>query len=1056
MKKLLPLITCIALACGTLNAKVQVRRDAKGWRLFDGAKEVEVKGITWSNTPVGENYSYSLWKQDDATVRKVIDYDMPLLKAMGVTAIRSFDDIPPEWVEYIYENYGIYTIINNLLGRYGVTVNGEWKFPTDYSDAATRQALVKMAADTARKYRSTKGILMYMLGNESNYGLEWSGTEIENLPVGDRHRAKAVYLYSVLDEAMAACKDVDPEHPVGIVNGDAQYIDLIAQYCTHMDIFGSNVYRGWKFYDNFYEDVRNTLDKPIVVTECGADAYNALTRQEDQWAQMQYIKSQQQEVYEQAYGKGRNQNILGVFLFEWMDEWWKVYQYKDLDVHNDRATWANSGYSLDYAEGQNNMDEEWFGLCAQSKIKVNGVNKRLPRASYYMMQEVWKMSLYNATSEEIAHTFAALNEPLFLARGNSNTGNDGTDSLSLARIDSLTVTGEYVSPLYVNQLRDNLSDNKDWKTAFKYQNTKGETVEPHFRAETMMGIAFSSAENLDAHMTLTARTDEPYTNLGDVPEMYYRTDTPLTGTNAGTEEKRFAYADLYSASFAYDNNSFDLQGFYHSGHGSYETTGDLFAISREAYDLSDADTDGSKSPAGLQLDAKGALKGFSVMAGPELYNDARPQFVSNYWREIDTPLAFMPSLSVGAVYAEEFGSPENENFHPFDSFGAGRKASLAAQAVLGGAAVVKLGILHAGSERINAEYTPEGGDETKKISVIDSLGGYVYAETGVIPYTTLFADATWRGLVADTNPAPIHGGGFITDSGAGNRMEAKAGATVGMGEFAFQPMVRYRTPLQKAYDRSMLMGSPFIVSDGNREQLDLELVVTYDPEGGTYFYSWDNDEAEQAWLAASVSALYTVFAGETDLIPFKSNDVADSTNADGTVEKNAELWYDSALPEQKNLWQIGGRVVWNPLHNLRVVGTFNAGTVGAYTGGANGTDHETVTFVNAGLAARYNNLIGKMGIQLNDFGPESWWHNANNTFPLQFALDVAYGFSKPSFLDNSNRVGLKVVGRTFGDTSADPYGALPSSAYKNNDTAAGFKDGVMYMEITGYCSLRLK
>jgi hypothetical protein len=173
----------------------------------------------------------------------MIDTDMPMLKAMGVNTIRCFTTIPPKWVEYIYTKYGIYTMVNDLLGRYGVSVNGTWYPQTDYSDYYTRQTLIEQARQTALAYKDCKGVLMYMFGNESNYGLVWSSTEIEDLPVGDQNTVKAAYLYDLLEQAMAVCKEIDPNRPVGIVNGDVGNMELIAKLCPSLDILGVNVYR---------------------------------------------------------------------------------------------------------------------------------------------------------------------------------------------------------------------------------------------------------------------------------------------------------------------------------------------------------------------------------------------------------------------------------------------------------------------------------------------------------------------------------------------------------------------------------------------------------------------------------------------------------------------------------------------------------------------------------------------------------------------------------------------------------------------------------------------
>jgi hypothetical protein len=36
------------------------------------------------------------------------------------------------------------------------------------------------------------------------------------------------------------------------------------------------------------------------------------------------------------------------------------------------------------------MNEEWFGIVALSEDKDGGLNKRIPRKSYYVIREFWK------------------------------------------------------------------------------------------------------------------------------------------------------------------------------------------------------------------------------------------------------------------------------------------------------------------------------------------------------------------------------------------------------------------------------------------------------------------------------------------------------------------------------------------------------------------------------------------------------------------------------------------------------------------------------------------
>ncbi|MCR4733797.1 MAG: hypothetical protein K5829_02180 [Treponema sp.] len=1023
---------------------ITVKKDDKGWRLMEDRKEIEVKGIVWSYTPIGETHTYDLWSKSDEFIERMIDTDMPMLKAMGVNAIRCFSDIPPKWVEYIYTKYGIYTIVNNLLGRYGVTVNGTWYANTDYSDLYTRETLIAMAEETAEKYRAVNGVLMYMFGNESNYGLVWSGSEIENLPAGEQNTVKAGYLYSLLEEAMAACKDIDPFHPVGIVNGDTQYLELIKELCPSLDILGVNAYRGYRFYDSFYENIADVLDKPIMFTEAGADAYNEITHQEDQFAQMSYLMSQWKEIYQQGYGKGRSQNVIGGFVFEWIDEWWKHYQNKELDIHNDTGTWSNSGYELDYRDGLNNMDEEWFGICAQSKIKDRGINKRIPRASYYLLQDIWKLSLYNSTESDIDESFASLNTAMYLANGNEKSIKESLNENKMVQIDTLSANIQATTPVYVNRLWGAIKNNGDVKNAFEYMNEDGENNKTTVSAETTLGLTINPLENLSASVVVKAWNDAPYTNLGDEYASYYKESPDYSST---AQEKELQYVDFYSASVNYSGELFDLNGYYHVGHASFENTGDIFSISKEAFDIIGYDTYGSKAPIAVELVGKSLLEGLTVIGGPEIWGSAKPQIQANYYKRFPTESLSIPDFTLGLVYAEEFGAKSDASLDPYNSYGAGRKASIYVDTVLDPWFTLKLGMLHAGNEKVGASYTCKDGS-LSTINYLDTLGGYVQLGTNMFQHMYIYGTGIYRGLVADTNPAEVRGSFFTADSGAGNRIEAQAGVDASYGDFVFKPVLRARVPIQEPNGRNLLNGSPFAVGFGNRQAIEAEAVLTYDPEGATWFHEWNGDDIEGAKFACSISGLYTFYAGKTDNIPFKSSDWTTVTNDSGAKYSNY-IWYDGgALPIQKNLWQLGGRIVTNLIPGLRIIATADGGCLGATTGAYETAGNpELIYFANVGLAARYNHWIASTDWSINTWGPETWWRNFNQTFPLQYTIDVAYGFdNQPSFLEATNRFGVKISGRRYGKYSSDPYGALPKDSVL---------DGSSYAEITTYLNIGL-
>ena len=59
---------------------VQTYRSEQGWKLLVDGEDFFVKGIVWGYSPRGQNYSYNLWGESDDFIRKVLDYDMGLLK----------------------------------------------------------------------------------------------------------------------------------------------------------------------------------------------------------------------------------------------------------------------------------------------------------------------------------------------------------------------------------------------------------------------------------------------------------------------------------------------------------------------------------------------------------------------------------------------------------------------------------------------------------------------------------------------------------------------------------------------------------------------------------------------------------------------------------------------------------------------------------------------------------------------------------------------------------------------------------------------------------------
>ncbi|WP_373018609.1 glycoside hydrolase family 2 TIM barrel-domain containing protein, partial [Muriicola sp.] len=426
--------------------QVSVVQDETGMRLVVNGEDFMINGMNWDYIPIGTNtVNAEFWKQPDDIIRAGLDHEMSLLKNMNVNAIRQYTGVPARWIRYIYEKYGIYTMLNHSFGRYGLTLDGVWTPITDYADPKTQEFLLSEVEALVRDYKNTPGLLMYLLGNENNYGLFWQGAETEDFPDDEGRIAfigenRGRPMYKLMNEASKMIKSMDASHPVAICNGDVLFIDIVAEECKDVDIYGTNMYRGVSFGDAF-QVVKEKLDMPIMFTEFGADAFNAIENQEDQKSQAYYMVGNWKDIYENAAGLGKAENSIGVFTFQFSDGWWKFGfdDRKNADVHDNNASWSNGGYDSDYKEGENNMNEEWFGICAKGQTNPRGLYDLYPRAAYYALKEVHQLDLYaeGVTLDFVQNYFRNV---------------DLMDAVLKARGDKAALVGEQSSMLRVSRL----------------------------------------------------------------------------------------------------------------------------------------------------------------------------------------------------------------------------------------------------------------------------------------------------------------------------------------------------------------------------------------------------------------------------------------------------------------------------------------------------------------------------------------------------------------------------------------------------------------------------
>lgn len=623
------LLLLLAAPIWAQQKKVSVVNDQSGSRLIVNGKPFMVNGMNWDYFPIGTNYSYSLWSQSDDVIKAALDQEMPLLKNMGVNAIRQHIDIKPKWIKYIYEQYGIYTMLYDSFGRYGLTVNGVWMPNTDYSNPKVQATLLEEAKRLVREYNNTPGLLLYLLGNENNYGLFWQGAEAENIPVEDRKSTiQAVHLYKIFNEAAVEMKKMGASCPIAICNGDLLFLDIIAKECKDIDILGINCYRGPSFSDVFSR-VKNEYGKPVLFTEFGSDAFNARTQSEAQRDQAEILLQNWTEIYLNAAGVGNNGNSLGGFTFQFSDGWWKFRQNTNLSIHDTNASWSNGGYLFDYAEGENNMNEEWFGICAKGMPDSRGIYEEYPRAAYYVLKDMHQINPYapNTTTASILNRVAGINI---------------MGSVLSARSDKGALEGEKTKLIRLSQLRGDLSA---IYTGASHTTTPSKRPEnpTSFPSSTgfdnmesfYVGIASQPAENVQAEVTVNLLG-----NVAENPidEIFYenrgRTRYLVDENGQYTDLGPLERIKLYSATFNWDGKLFNLNTFFRKPHYHWGYEGDFFGMYQEASYGDNMDIYGGEAPFGAEIEGKQWFKGLKLALGPELWWGANPAIILKYYRQI--------------------------------------------------------------------------------------------------------------------------------------------------------------------------------------------------------------------------------------------------------------------------------------------------------------------------------------------------------------------------------------------------------------------------------------
>ena len=275
-----------------------------------------IRGVVWS--PAGPGTATSPTDANNAAVRRAEfarwqGVDIPLMQAMHVNTVRLVLD-PGTGEE------GGESGRRLLDALYAAGIRVAMNVDEGSGNLARIERVVPW-------YRDHPAILMWVLGSEWNKNLYFGAA------VSPEDAAR------LTERAAALVKRLDPNHPVAASLAD---LDLgapgvgiedtrawVNRICPSVDLWGLNLYRGRSFGPVFAQWA-GISGKPMFIGEFGVDAWHsagpgeATPGHEDEATQADWNRALWREIAGQLSVNRPDGVVLGGFLFEWNDEWWKV------------------------------------------------------------------------------------------------------------------------------------------------------------------------------------------------------------------------------------------------------------------------------------------------------------------------------------------------------------------------------------------------------------------------------------------------------------------------------------------------------------------------------------------------------------------------------------------------------------------------------------------------------------------------------------------------------------------------------------------------------------
>ncbi|MBN1270545.1 MAG: hypothetical protein JXB04_13225 [Kiritimatiellae bacterium] len=378
------------------------------WQMYVEGKPFFIKGVVYDPTKVGVVPWEWNWMWADDNLNGRIDVtetwidannngnrdleepvvgDFKILQDMGCNTIKTYNtNINALLMRQMFNETGIRVIIGDFLGAYCHDSGATWEAGTDYNSRDQKKRMKEALRAKVEKFKNEPWLLAWILGNENNM----PSSLFVNATRTNANRYPEAYA-RFLNECATMIKALDPNHPVGVGNLMTGLSEYYAEHAPALDFIGVNSYIGPEGFGGTWEKVKNTMDRPVLITEYGCDSYFT-GKGPDEEGQMQYYAGNWKDIaYNRAGGQGAG-NSIGGTLFEFLDEWWKdnrMREDKGVWVFKDPIDSQNTDPTGDMAFPDGKTQEEWLGVVGQGRGCASPF-LRVPKKAYYWYRDEWK------------------------------------------------------------------------------------------------------------------------------------------------------------------------------------------------------------------------------------------------------------------------------------------------------------------------------------------------------------------------------------------------------------------------------------------------------------------------------------------------------------------------------------------------------------------------------------------------------------------------------------------------------------------------------------------